>query len=177
MSAYHGSNKNFDIAKPSFTQRGHIDKGKYVLDYEGISLHVTPYKWIALVYTEYRPKYKHKNIEYYFNFGVPIKYKDDDFINKIVYIDGKKSLEYSLNKIYGKGGYLYTFSKNKFIWKKGLGANELISYKEEKPKKIEFIKNPVKEMEKLGVKFKFIDETKKLNFIIEIVVFFDLNLL
>lgn len=160
MSVYHGSTRKFDIAKPSFTRRGHIDKGKYVLDYEGISLHVTPYKWIALAYTGYRPSYKHKGIEYHFNFGVPVKYKDDTFKNKIVSIFGKKSLEYSLNKIYGKGGYLYTFSKNKFIWKKGLGLNELISYKEQKPKKIEFIKNPVKEMKKLGVQFEFIDETK-----------------
>ena len=51
-------------------------------------------------------------------------------------------------------------SKNKFIWKKGLGANELISYEEQIPKKIEFVKNPVREMKKLGVKFAFINVTQ-----------------
>ena len=160
MYVYHGSTRNFDMAKPSFTQRTHKNKGRIIIDYEGISLHVTPYKWISLAYTGDRPTYKHKGIEYYFNFGVPVECKDDEFKNKIVGIYGKKSLEYSLNKIYGKGGYLYTFSKNEFIWKKGLGANEFISYKEQKPQTIEFIKNPIKEMKKMGVQFEFIDEIK-----------------
>lgn len=85
-------------------------------------------------------------------------------LNKIVGIYGKKSLKYSLSKIYDEGGYLYTFDKNKFIWKRGLGVNELISYKKQVPKKIEFIKNPVKEMKKLGVKFEFVDIAKNPDF-------------
>jgi len=161
MSVYHGSPKKFTIAKPSFTSRVHFNKKKIIIDYEGTSLHVTPYKWIGLAYIGQFPIYKYKGIKHRFKFGVPILSKNNNFKNKIVHIYGKKSLEYSLNKIYGKGGYLYTFSKSKFIWKKGLGINELISYEEQKPNKIEFIKNPVKEMKKIGVKFVFVNIKNK----------------
>jgi hypothetical protein len=39
--------------------------------------------------------------------------------------------------------------------------NELISYEEQKPNKIEFIKDPIKEMKRLGVKFVFVDIKNK----------------
>lgn len=162
MSVYHGSTHKFKIAKPTSTSRGHMKNKKIIIDYKGISLHATPYKWIALAYTGNRLPYKHKGVKKIFNFGVPVKKKDYEFKRKIVGIYGKYSLEYSLNKLYGKGGYLYTFNQNKFKWVKGLGINEVISYKEQVPKKIKFVKNPVKEMKKLGVNFVFVDETKNL---------------
>ena len=61
-----------------------MNRGKMIIDYEGISLHVTPYKWIALAYTGHRPTYKHKDVKYYFNFSVSVKDKDDNFKNKTV---------------------------------------------------------------------------------------------
>ena len=161
MSVYHGSPHNFKVAKPFPASRVHIKNGKVILDYEGISLHATPYKWIALAYTGNKIPYTHNHIEKKFIFGVPIKEKDYDFNRQIVEIHGKQSLEYSLKKLYGNGGYLYTFNENKFKWVKGLGVNEVISYDEQVPQKIEFIKDPVKEMKKLGVNFVFINEIKK----------------
>lgn len=160
MSVYHGSSHNFKVARPSKTSRSHLNKnGKIIIDYEGISLHATPYKWIALSYLGRRPLFKYKRNRMFFNFGVHVKSKDDELKKKVI-IFGKRSLKYSLEKIYGKGGYLYTFNKNKFKWVKGLGVNEVISYEEQVPLKIEFIKNPVKEMLKLGIKFVFVDKTK-----------------
>ena len=51
MYVYHGSVHKFDIAKPSHTSRAHLSKsGKIIKDYEAISLHATPYKWIAMSY-------------------------------------------------------------------------------------------------------------------------------
>ena len=156
MSVYHGSPKKFTMAKPSYTKRVHNDKnGKRIIDYEGVSLHVTPYIWIALAYTfAHNKSFIHKGKKFYYSMGVNLK-----TVNKIkiIYIYGKNSLEYSLEKLYGNGGYLYTFDKNNFHTEKGLGINELISYEEQKPKSIKYIKNIVKEMKKEGVKFDFID--------------------
>ena len=141
MYVYHGSSDNFDIAKPSHTSRGHKTKsGRIVQDYEGISLHATPYKWIAISYmAEKRANFTRKGNKYYFSHGVPVRTKNQGFYNKNVYIQGKRSLEYSLEKIYGKGGYLYTFDAKHFK---------------------HFIKDPVKMMKKEGVKFIFVDITK-----------------
>ncbi len=163
MYVYHGSVHNFDIAKPSRTSRGHRTKsGRIVQDYEGISLHATPYKWIAMSYmAEKRAKFTLKGKKYYFRHGVPVRTKDEGFYNKHVYITGKRSLEYSLEKIYGKGGYLYTFDAKHFKHVKGLGENEVMSLEDQKPLKKQFIKDPVKMMKKEGVKFIFVDLTKK----------------
>ena len=160
MSVYHGSSYSFQVAKPFETSRSHTENGKYILDYKGISLHATPYKWIALAYTYTGVSYIHKGNKKKFNVGIPIRTKNDGFNRKRITIFGKKSLEYSLTKLYGKGGYLYTFNKNKFIWVEGLGMNEVISYNEQIPTKIEFIKDPVKQMKKEGVQFVFIECSK-----------------
>jgi hypothetical protein len=162
-NVYHGSSINFDIAKPSPTGRSHFDKKKkkYIIDYEGISLHVTPYKWIALAYmNDKKQHFIHKGHKYKFSMGVSVRKKDSYFKNKRITILGKKSLEYSLKKIYGNGGYLYIFDKNNFKWVKGLGENELLSYDEQVPKKRLYIKFPIEEMKKMGVTFEFIDLTK-----------------
>jgi hypothetical protein len=168
MSVYHGSDKKFKIAHPSPTKRIHMENGKRIVDYEGISLHSTFTKWIALAYTGKRIKYVDKGKIQYFNFGVHLKSKNNKlFIHKNVIISGKRSLEYSLNKLYGDGGYLYTFNGNKFKWVKGLGENEVISYDAQVPTKIEYIKNPVKEMKKLGVTFMFINTINNKNLLIK----------
>lgn len=158
MHVYHGSSKKFSIALPSKTRRVHYEKDKLIVDYSGISLHATKYKYLALAYTGVKnATFMHNNIKERFSFGVNIKNKK---CMNVVIIFGKKSLNYSLNKIYGKGGYLYTFSDKDFKWVKGLGNNEVVSFEEQIPKKIEFIKDPVSMMRKLGVKFEFIDLTK-----------------
>ena len=87
--------------------------------------------------------------------------KNEGFYNKEVAIYGKRSLEYSLEKIYGKGGYLYTFDAKNFKHVKGLGENEVMSLEEQEPLKKQFIKDPVKMMKKEGVNFIFVDLTKK----------------
>ena len=156
MSVYHGSKHKFKIAKPSQTSRSSMKNGKRQINYDGVSLHATPYKWIALSYTNSRPFFIKNGKKEYFNVGVSLLKN-----NKIVVIMGKRNLQYSLKKIYGSGGYLYKFNANKFKHVKGLGPLEVLSYKEEVPIKIEHVKNPVKEMKKLGVKFIFIDITKR----------------
>ena len=162
MYVYHGSVHNFDIAKPSPTTRGHRTKsGKIIRDYEGISLHATPYKWIAMSYmADKKVSFTYKGEIYGYGKGVDVRTKNQGFYNKEVAIYGKKSLEYSLEKIYGKGGYLYTFDAKHFKHVKGLGENEVMSLEEQKPLKKQFIKDPVKMMKKEGVKFIFNDLTK-----------------
>lgn len=164
MNVYHGSPKKFNIAKPAFTKRVHLVKNKMVIDYEGISLHVTPYKWIALSYMmRKRVSYLCNGKTKYFTVGAPVKKKDSDYRNKIIYIHGKRSLKYSLDKIYSGGGFLYTFKKSKFKRVKGLGENELISFDAQVPDKIEYVNDPVKEMTKLGVNFVFVNEAESIN--------------
>ena len=48
---YHGSHYKFDVVHPSRTRRTSTKNGKHVINYDGISLHATPHKWIALSYT------------------------------------------------------------------------------------------------------------------------------
>ena len=162
MKVYHGSYLNFDIAKPSRTGRWDWnEKGKLVRTYEGVSLHATPYKWIAMTYMRNkRAKFIHKGKKKSFRAGVPVGKKSEDFYNKEIDIYGKRSLEYSLEKIFGDGGYLYTFDAKHFKHIKGLGENEVASFEEQKPEKKQFIKNPVEMMKKEGVKFVFKDLTK-----------------
>jgi len=149
---YHGSLYKFDIAKPHSTSRGSIKNGKQVINYEGISLHATPHKWIALSYIWSKGISYIKNGESkHFNVGVSLFNND-----KEIDIWGIKSLEYSLEKIYGGGGYIYTFNAKYFKHIKGLGPLEVLSYTEQTPNKIEFIKDPGKEMKKFRVKCKFI---------------------
>ena len=162
MYVYHGSSHDFDIAKPSDTSRwDRTSSGKLVRVYKGISLHATPYKWIGLSYiADKKISFTHNRKTYRFGKGVDVKTKNEGFYNKEVEILGKKSLEYSLEKLYGEGGYLYTFDAKHFKHIKGLGENEVMSLEEQKPLKKQFIKDPVKMMKKEGVKFIFVDLTK-----------------
>lgn len=149
MYVYHGSPYKFAIAKPNYTFRTHNN----IVNYEGYSLHATPYKWIALSYTYNRNKYFYKNkIKLKYSVGVSLSEN-----NKNIVIFGNKNLQYSLKKLFGgKDRYLYYFYKKNFQEYKGLGALEVISYREQIPIKIKVIKNAVKDLIKLGVKFIFI---------------------
>jgi hypothetical protein len=62
-----------------------------------------------------------------------------------------------LKVLYGSGGYVYCFDKNKFVFKEGLGNLEVIATDAIEPVKIERIDDPVSEMKKLGVIFHFTD--------------------
>ncbi len=149
---YHGSPNNFNIAKPSLTTRITGD----IIKYSGISLHATEYKYIALSYLYKRNvSFIHNKNKYYFSVAVSLFDKD----YKIV-IFGKKDLDYSLNKLFSKGGYLYTFNSKDFKWVSGLGPLEVISTEPLKPLKKEYIKNVPKEIIKNGGEFIFVDMTK-----------------
>jgi hypothetical protein len=149
---YHGSPNNFNIAKPSLTTRMTGD----IVKYNGISLHATKYKYIALLYLFQRDVgFIHNKNKYYFNVAVSLFEKDCK-----ITIFGKKNLDYSLNKLFSKGGYLYTFNAKDFKWVDGLGPLEVISTKALKPMKKRYIKNVPKEIIKNGGKFIFIDITK-----------------
>jgi hypothetical protein len=162
---YHGSPVNVDVLKPSLTRRRHFINGKLDIAYEGISLHATPQKWIAISYLRNKNiKFIHKNKPMYFSVGVSLFNKSDKSTNKKkINIYGKRNLEYSLSKIF-TDGYLYSFPSSSFVGKetiKGLGDLEVVSFNEEIPKKKIFISDPVKTMRNMGVKFKFIDLTKR----------------
>jgi hypothetical protein len=150
---YHGSPINFDIGKPSYTQRGTLDK----INYKGVSFHATPHRYIALNYLAKRTPFTYKGDKYHYTTGVSLFQA-----NKFISIYGYKSLEDSLNIIYGDGGYLYTFDAKDFHWVEGLGPLEVISLEPLKPIKKEFIsgKELLEEMKKEGVQFRFKDITK-----------------
>jgi hypothetical protein len=50
MTVYRGSMVNVDVLKPTHTIRQRFTNGKLVINYEGISLHATSHKWIAISY-------------------------------------------------------------------------------------------------------------------------------
>ncbi len=152
---YHGSDKKFDsdCAKPKRNIRSKLDAGgeqKIIFNEE--SFHATPHKWIALAYTYNTKSYTIDGKTAHYNMGVNL-YED----NKMVDIFGFSSLEESLEKLYGGGGYVYHFDKDKFIYKEGLGNLEVIVTESTKPVSVERVDNPVEEMKKLGVTFKFTD--------------------
>ena len=151
---YRGSDKKENVVIPKPNRRRNQNKQ---IIFDAKSIHATLHKYIALAYTyTKKTNFIHKGKDMNYNVGISLYNK-----NYTVNIIGKKSLEYSLKKLYGKGGYLYTFDSKDFTTVKGLGTLEAVAFIPLKPKKIEFIKDPVHEMTKLGVKFNFIDITKK----------------
>jgi hypothetical protein len=151
---YHGSKEIFDIAVPKRQRRAKITKsGAIKTFYDDISFHATPYRWISIVYTDDQSPYEifdGRGVHY--NRGVDLyKYKEE------VEIYGFYSLENSLEKLYGKGGYVFTFEKDKFSHVKGLGNFEMITKDSIKPLRIERVDDPVSELKKLGISFKFIN--------------------
>ncbi len=153
---YHGSGKKFDseLATPRRNIRGKKNEntGEHEVTFDQISFHATPYKWIALAYT-YDPKvYELNGKKIHYNMGVSL-YDN----NKEVMIYGFESLEKSLEKLYGDGGYIYHFDKDKFYYTEGLGNLEVITNDPTKPDLIEKIDSPLEEMKKMGIKFEFTD--------------------
>ena len=116
MYVWHGSSKKFKITRPSPTKRSHQKNGLRIIDYEGTSLHVAKHRWIALAYTNTRKFFKHKGKRHRFSTSVNL-YKN----RKIVFVHGKRSMKYSLERMFHNGVYLYTFDKKKFKSVKGLG--------------------------------------------------------
>lgn len=157
---YHGSCKRFETARPSLTTRIGVSKtGKETVLYSGMSLHATPHKWIALSYVKpKRASFISKGVKKYYTSGVSLYESDEK--KKIVTVYGKRDLKYTLNKLYGRGGYLYTLDRKNFKHHRGLGDRELLSFSEQTPKKITRVANPVRAMKKLGVKFVFVDITQ-----------------
>lgn len=154
---FRGSEKKEEILEPKPNRRSKIINGKRTIIFDEKSIHATPHKYIALAYTYKKNNFfTHRGKTESYNMGISLYEK-----TKRVIIIGKKSLEHTLDKLYDKGGYLYTFDAKDFTRMKGLGSLEVVSLKIIKPKKIEYVKNPVKEMKKLGVKFGFIDVTKE----------------
>lgn len=152
---YHGSHKEFDSekAKPKRNVRRHPDESgemKVVFDQE--SFHATPHKWIALAYTCHRAPYEIDGKTAHYGMGVNL---DGD--DQVVIIFGFESLEKSLERMYGEGGYIYHFGPDKFLYKEGLGDREVIAEESVDPLLKERVENPVEEMKKLGVSFVFVD--------------------
>jgi hypothetical protein len=76
---------------------------------------------------------------------------------------GFESLEKSLEKLYGEGGYLFLFEKEKFFHTEGLGDLEVITKEHLKPFKVERIDDPIAELKKLGISFTFRDLSEQKN--------------
>jgi len=153
---YHGSPREFDgdTAEPRPNLRIN-EQGTVVFDEE--SFHATPNKWIALAYT-YKPQ-PIPNLEgedAYYSMGVNL---DSD--DKEVAIFGVGSLEESLAKLYSEGGFIYSFDDQSFFFKEGLGNQEVITKSPTKPLHTEKVEDPVGEMVRLGVTFKFFDVSKQ----------------
>lgn len=118
LKCYHGSNNYKDYWIPTI----HTRKYRGNIIFRNKSFHVTPYEWIAVVYT-YNPKpFLIGGKVARVNVGVNLKE-----YSKIVDIYGINSLEYTLNMLYGDGGFITEFNKNDFFTTAGLGALELIS--------------------------------------------------
>jgi hypothetical protein len=152
---FHGSKALFEEAKPKKNIKTRTKEGgeRHVV-FEGISFHATPFKWIALAYTYNRQTVEVEGKKYIYTMGVDLygESKELDII-------GIGSLEESLEKLYSGGGYIYHFNHGDFVFVEGLGNREVIIDKDITPIKIERIENPIEEMKKEGITFKFVDLT------------------
>ena len=149
---FHGTPKVFDdkTANPRPNER--IDENGEVIFSEN-SFHATPHEWIALAYT-YTPKPIEglRGDDAFYSMGVNL-YSD----KKEVAVYGTGTLEESLRQLYGEGGYVYHFDNGDFIYKEGLGSQEVIATSPTTPIHMERVEDPVARMKDLGVTFHFID--------------------
>lgn len=143
---YHGSHEKFEPVIPKQNRR--FRNGVKIFDQ--ISFHATPYYWIALAYTCKQKSFEIEGKTFHYMMGVDL-YKHD----LTVCVIGHGSLEKSLKDMYEDGGYVYTFSKEDFFHTEGLGDLEVICTDSREPVNVEYIKDPVAEMKKLGVHFIF----------------------
>lgn len=153
---YHGSLREFDaefaIPKRNVRNRWNKDKISWDVIFDQESFHATPHKWIALAYTYSSVSFQSNSKQIRYNMGVNLYRKSSE-----VEIFSKNSFEESLEVLFGDGGYLYYFDAADFFHKEGLGDLEVITEKTVKPVRVERIDDPVAEMKKLGVVFKFFD--------------------
>jgi len=156
---YHGSPRSFTTATPKRNVRSRYKNGEEEVIFDDASFHATPHRWIALAYT-YNPKqtYKLDGKKVYYNIGVSL-YDS----RKMVSILGFGSLENSLKKLYGKGGYLLTFDGKEFFHTEGLGDLEVITQKPIRPESVERIEDPVAQLKEVGVMFQFVDLARQEN--------------
>jgi hypothetical protein len=147
---FHGSPKEFD-SKEAVPRRNIRTRDEMVI-FDQESFHATPEEWIALAYTYSPKKIVLGDIHTHYNMGVDLY-----STQQIVTIMGVGSLEESLKAMYGDGGYLYHFSNGDFIYKEGLGSQEVIAEKPTMPVTMERVEDPVSRMKALGVTFSFID--------------------
>ena len=153
---YHGSHEFFDVVMPKrqIRKSKNPDGEGYTTVFDEISFHATPYRWIALAYTNQQKTFEVGGIKYHYTMGVDLKKYSEE-----IEIYGYGSLEESLVQLYGDGGYLFKFMKEQFFYMKGLGALEVIVKDSIVPLSVERINDPVSELKKLGIKFTFIDLT------------------
>lgn len=153
---YHGSPREFDSEhanpKRNVRRRWNKETESYDVIFDQESFHATPHKWIALAYTYKSAPFEIDGKTAHYNMGVSLY----DNTNEVD-IFGFNSLEESLKVLYGDGGYLYHFDKDKFLYKEGLGNLEVIAEEPTKPVTVERVEDPVAEMKKLRVTFRFID--------------------
>ena len=156
---YHGSPTPFETAIPKRQLRSRHDaNGKLKVIFDELSFHATPYKWIALAYTYTSKPHGNRAKNAHYNMGVSL-YENEEELG----IYGFGSLEESLEKLYGDGGYLYTFKQEDFFTMEGLGDLEVITKQETTPFESERIDDPLGELKKLGICFRFIDLAKPEN--------------
>lgn len=148
---FHGSPRPFDAetANPKLNQR-HNEEGELIFNEE--SFHATPHKWIALAYTYTSKKIEGLPDNAYYSMGVDL-YSD----KKEVAIFGTESLEDSLTELYGAGGYVYHFHNGDFVYKDGLGSQEVVASSPTTPLEMERVEDPVSELLSMGVAFNFYD--------------------
>jgi len=150
---YHGSKELFETVIPKRQVRSRVDKeGNVKVIFDDISFHATPYKWIGLAYTYDPKRYEIDGKIAHYNMGVSL-YEHTEELE----IFGFESLEKSLERLYGDGGYLFMFEKEKFFHTEGLGDLEVITKDPLRPVRVDRIDDPVAELKQLGVKFKYID--------------------
>lgn len=159
---YHGSPREFNsehaIPKRNIRKKWNEEIKSHEVIFDQESFHATPHKWIGLAYTYKSAPFEIDGKNAHYNMGVSL-YED----THEVVICGFGSLEDSLKVLYGDGGYLYHFDKDKFLYKEGLGNLEVIAEEQTKPVTVERVDNPVEEMKKLGVTFEFLDLAKPEN--------------
>lgn len=150
---YHGTNRFKEFSDPIVHKRTRATQGnEKITIFNEKSFHCSPLRWIALAYT-YKPKtFSLEGKEIFYNIGVDL-YND---IHEIE-IYGTGSLEESLSALYGKGGYLLEFSGQHFFHTQGLGTLEVITKEIIQPDTIAFIPDPVGELKKENISFKFVD--------------------
>lgn len=143
---FHGSATHcIETVEPRRNLRIQNVDGKEVVIFNQLSFHSTKHQWIALAYT-------YTTIQGY-GMGVDLYGNPDD---KVIAVYGPESLEETLRRMYGAGGFLYVFCAGHFFHTEGLGDLELITQSPIRPLSVRHIQDPVGAMKAEGVTFEFV---------------------